>query len=112
MDTQEYFLYQKLNFFRILHFIFLKLILNPSLRLWFRRFPLKAQCFYTSNNPESPKTAMGGGGCIQSIYKFGFSVCLSVWVSVCLSPINFKTAELIGPKFFVRHHVTTGKIYE
>ena len=42
--------------------------------------------------------------------------CLSVWVSaclfVCLYPINVKTAELIGPKFFVGHNVTTGKVYE
>ena len=34
-----------------------------------------------------------------SIYKFGLSVCLSV----CLYPINVKTAEPIGPKFFVGH---------
>ena len=27
-----------------------------------------------------------------SIYKFGFSVCLFVWMSVCLYPINVKTA--------------------
>jgi len=40
----------------------------------------------------------------QSIYKFG--------LSVCLYPINVKTAEPIGPKFFVGHHVTTGKVYE
>jgi len=39
-----------------------------------------------------------------SIYKF----VLSVWVSVCLYPINVKTAEPIGPNFFVGHHVTTG----
>ena len=42
--------------------------------------------------------------------------CLSVWVfgclSVCLYPINVKTAELIGFKFFVGYHVTTGKVYE
>ena len=38
------------------------------------------------------------------------SVCLSV-LSVCLYPINVKTAEPIGPNFFVRHHVTTGKVY-
>ena len=44
----------------------------------------------------------------KSIYKFGLSVCLSV----CLYPINVKTAEQIGPKFFVGHHVTTGKVYE
>ena len=40
-----------------------------------------------------------------SIYKFG----LSVWVSVCLYPINVKS---IGPIFFVGHHVTTEKVYE
>ena len=37
------------------------------------------------------------------------SVCLSVWVSVCLYSINVKTAEPIGPKFFVGHHVSTGR---
>jgi len=36
--------------------------------------------------------------------------CLSVCLSVCLYPINVKTAEPIGPKFFVGHHVTTGKV--
>ena len=45
---------------------------------------------------------------MSSIYKFGLSVCLSV----CLYPINVKTAEPIGPKFFVGHHMTTGKVYE
>ena len=43
----------------------------------------------------------------SSIYKFGLSVCLSVCLSVS---INVKTAEPIGPKFFVGHHVTTGKL--
>ena len=47
-----------------------------------------------------------------SIYKFGLSVCLFVCLSVCLYPINVKTAEPIGPKFFVGHHVTTGKVYD
>ncbi len=42
----------------------------------------------------------------SSIYKFGLSVCLFV----CLYPINVKTDEPIGPKFFVGHHVTTGKV--
>ena len=39
-----------------------------------------------------------------SIYKFG--------LSVCLYPINVKTAEPIGPKFFVVHLGTPGKVYE
>ena len=42
--------------------------------------------------------------------------CLFVWVSwclsVCLYPINVKTAEPIGPKFFVGHLGTPGKVYE
>jgi len=38
--------------------------------------------------------------------------CLSVCLFVCLYPINVKTAEPSGPKFFVGHHVTTGKVYE
>ena len=41
---------------------------------------------------------------ILSIYKFG--------LSVCLYPINVKTAEPIGPKFFVGHLGTPGKVYE
>ena len=47
-----------------------------------------------------------------SIYKFGLSVCLSVCLFVCLYPINVKTAEPIGPKFFVGHLGTSGKVYE
>ena len=38
--------------------------------------------------------------------------CLSVLVSVCLLyPINVKTAEQIGPTFFVGPRVTPGKVY-
>ena len=48
----------------------------------------------------------------KSIYKFGLSVCLSVCLFVCLYPINVKTAEPIGPKFFVGHLGTPGKVYE
>ena len=48
---------------------------------------------------------------LPSIYKFGLSVCLSVCLFVCLYPINVKTAEPIGPKFFVGHHVIPGKVY-
>ena len=47
-----------------------------------------------------------------SLYKFGLCVCLSVCLFVCLYPINVKTAEPIGPKFFLGHHVTTGKVYD
>ena len=36
--------------------------------------------------------------------------CLSECLSVC--PINVKTAEQIGPKLCVGHHVTPGKLYE
>jgi len=42
--------------------------------------------------------------CSTSIYKFG--------LSVCLYQINVKTAEPIGPKFFVGHLGTPGKVYE
>ena len=41
---------------------------------------------------------------LTSIYKFG--------LSVCLYPINVKTAEPIGPNFFVGHLGTPGKVYE
>ena len=37
-------------------------------------------------------------------------VCLFVWVSVRFYPINVKTAEPIGPKFFVGPRVTPGKV--
>ena len=40
------------------------------------------------------------------------SVCLFGCLFVCLYPIYVKTAEPLGPKFFVGHHVTTGKVYE
>ena len=39
------------------------------------------------------------------------SVCLSVCLFVCLYPINVKTAEPIGPKFFVGSRVIPGKVY-
>ena len=41
---------------------------------------------------------------VTSIYKCG--------LSVCLYPINVKTAKPIGPKFFVGHQVTPGKVYD
>ena len=40
------------------------------------------------------------------------SVCLFVCLSVCFYPINVKTAEPIGPKFFVGHLGSPGKVYE
>ena len=39
---------------------------------------------------------------LSSIYKFG--------LSVCLYPKNIKTAEPIGPKFFVGSRMTPGKV--
>ena len=56
--------------------------------------------------------------CLSSFYPLLSSIlyinlaCLSVCLSVCLYAINVKTAEPIGPKFVVGHHVTTGKVYE
>ena len=41
-----------------------------------------------------------------------YILCLSVWMSVCLYPINVKTAEPIRPKFFVGPHMTPGLVYE
>ena len=52
----------------------------------------------------------------SSIYKFGLSVCFFVCffvcLFVCLYPINVKTAEPIGPKFFVGTRVTPWKVFE
>ena len=39
-----------------------------------------------------------------------YILCLSVWVSVCLYPINVKTAEPIGPNLCVVPHTTPRKI--
>ena len=38
--------------------------------------------------------------CYNICYKY--ILCLSVWVSVCLYPINVKTAEPIGSNFFFK----------
>ena len=43
---------------------------------------------------------------ISSYFKYKFGL------SVCLYPINVKTAEPIGPKFFVGHLGPPGKVYE
>ena len=40
-----------------------------------------------------------------------YLLCLSDCLFVCLYPKNVKTAEPIGPKFFVEPHVTTGMVY-
>ena len=45
---------------------------------------------------------------IDNFLKIGLRQILFV----CLYPVNVKTAEPIGPKFFVGHHMTTGKVYE
>ena len=37
---------------------------------------------------------------------------LSGCLGVCLYPINVETAEPIGPKFFVEHLGSPGKVYE
>ena len=38
--------------------------------------------------------------------------CLSVYLSVCMYPINVIKAEPIVPKFCVGPHVTPGKVNE
>ena len=39
-------------------------------------------------------------------------LCLTdVWVFACLYPINLKTAEQIGPKYFVGPHMSPVKVY-
>ena len=48
----------------------------------------------------------------ESVHKFGLFGCLFVCLSVCLYPINVKTAEPIGPNFFVGHLGTPGQVYE
>ena len=51
--------------------------------------------------------------CDIEIYNLYINLaCLSVCLSVCWYPINVKTAESIGPKFFVGPHVTTGKVHK
>jgi len=42
-----------------------------------------------------------------------YILCLSAFLFVCfLYPINVQTADMIGPKFCVVHHITPGKVYE
>ena len=49
---------------------------------------------------------------LQPRYLYINLACLSDCLSVCLYPINVKTAEPIGSKFFVGHLGTPGKVYE
>ena len=49
---------------------------------------------------------------VWRIYLYINLACLGVCLFVCLYPINVKTAEQIGPKFFVGHLGTPGKVYE
>ena len=48
----------------------------------------------------------------KKFYLYINLACLFVCLFVCLYPINVKTAEPIGPKFFVGHLGTPGKVYE
>ena len=47
----------------------------------------------------------------EAPYKASLYINLAS-LSVCLYPINVRTAEPIGTKFFVGHHVPTGKVDE
>ena len=49
----------------------------------------------------------GYDGCLLYINL----ACLSVCLFVCLYPINVKTAQPIGPKFFAVSRVTPGMVY-
>ena len=49
---------------------------------------------------------------MTGIYLYIYVYTLLVWVSVCLYPINVKTAEPIRPKFCVGPRMTTGKVNE
>ncbi len=48
----------------------------------------------------------------QFLLKFEIHRVEEVGRAVCLYPINVKTAEPIGPTFFVGHLGTPGKVYE
>ena len=47
--------------------------------------------------------------CIQ--YSYSVSIYIYTCLSVCLYPINVKTAEPIGTKFCVGPHMTPGKVF-
>ena len=121
------------SFFRFLHQ--LKIILSFSLyisltifRLFYVTLPIRFCTLFTQpscrglfwlKTMDFRKILFWDFWCIvkeslitKSIYKFGLSGCLSLWLFVCLYPINVKTAEPIGPKFCVGPHVTRGKVYE
>ena len=71
---------------------------------WFRHFDI---C-WTQTDILTYKPNLYINFAWVSVCLFG---CLLWCLSVCLYPINVKTAEPIGPKFFVGHHVTPGKVY-
>ena len=58
----------------------------------------------TPNSTFEPEISIYFFWATSSIYKFS--------LSVCLYPINIKTAEPIGPKFCVGPLVTPGKVYK
>ena len=101
--------------------------LQMELALWNKDFFLtligkycllsKNYSFFTNSANKTLKTHFNNQGGGEGKIKFSSQyipvnqninlACLSV----CLYPINVKTAEPIGPKFFVGHHVTTGKVF-
>ena len=77
----------------------------------------KNYSFFTNSANKTLKTHFNNQGGGEGKIKFSsqyIPVNLNInlaCLSVCLYPINVKTAEPIGPKFFVGHHVTTGKVF-
>ena len=102
-----------LNLFLILASSLLILLTSASLLLQFLMSEIKTA------NPENIRKLLRF---VRSFLKCPFLDRSSLWIlhlyinlaclSVCLDPINVKTAEPIGPKFFVGHHVSPGKVYE
>ena len=96
----KYYLLWVTLYIKSFFYIFKIYSLNHKTKLTKKHEIENKKTFFLDRNKFQNKSSQ------SSTYKFGLSVCLSV----CLYPINVKTAEPIGPKFFVGHLGTPGKV--
>jgi len=108
------FVYNFLNYFWSIRFyrcLWIVILCGYPLQLYRTSFSTKTRYFFgqsTADRYSTHKSLVWG----DIINLYINLACFSWWVSVSLYPINVKTAEPIGPKFFVGSRVTPGKVYE